>query len=184
MRGWIGEAAARHTVFAGRGFRCPASSIDSLLFEDCAFESGSGLELFGKASRFVKPGDQLVLWGRGGSLVFRRTSVTKARLTHLQIGVLIVAESSLNDADLSWSRIGTVRLQDAAFYGLLDLTETTICRLEKRGVSNSAQMVGRLIASVDAPEPNVDVFPNFVRSMPLTDVSKRVSKTKSRYRDR
>ncbi len=183
VRGWVGEAAVRHTAFAGRGFRCPASSIDSLLFEDCVFASGSSLQLFGKASRFVKPGDQLVLWGRGGSLVLRRTSVAKARLTHLQIGVLIVAESSLSDADLSWSRIGTVRLQDVALNGILDLTETTICRLESSGVSNSAQMVGRLTASVNAPEPDVDVFPNLVRSVPWADASKRMPKKKPGHRD-
>lgn len=183
VRGWVGEAVVRHTVLVGRGFRCPASSVDSLLFEDCIFEFGSSLQLFGKASRFVKPGDQLVLWGRGGNLVLRRTSVAKARLTHLQIGVLAVHESSISDADLSWSRIGTVQLQDAVFKGLLDLTETTICRLENNGVSNSAQTLGGLMASVDAPEPDVDVFPNQVRSVPLVAVSKRMLKPKSRPRN-
>ena len=158
FKGHFGKAVFRDSHFFGKGLWCPlVPQIDSWVLENCTFSaSDQRFQLFGE------PNDQPptlergpIYWTRIRELTLRNQKLTKANMAYLQVGTFTVDNSSLEDCDLSHGHFGTWRFVNARLAGSLDLSETTIQRIDNQGLIQNAKVTGKLEASPDAPAPEL-----------------------------
>ena len=153
----FGKAVFRNSRFFNEGLRCGLAQIGTLLLENCTFDSSSqGLRLYGKLnSESIAAKRGPISYSRIRELTLRNQKLTKANMAYLQVGTFTVDNSSLEDCDLSHGHFGTWRFVNARLAGSLDLSETTIQRIDNQGLTQNAKVTGKLEASPDAPAPEL-----------------------------
>ncbi|SFN94515.1 hypothetical protein SAMN05660284_02579 [Formivibrio citricus] len=148
------KASFRRVKFHGEGLYCPLARFISLEMDNCSLE-GKGLQLFGETNDQPLPGEYPFYWTRIRHLTFRNMTIPKAKMDYIHAGTLTLENVSLADADLSHGCFGTVQFKNAKLGGKIDLTETTIRQIDNQGLTNTAQITGKLEANPSAPLPDL-----------------------------
>ncbi|WP_143086065.1 hypothetical protein [Formivibrio citricus] len=148
------KATFRRVKFHGEGLYCPLARFFTLEIDACDF-GGKGLALYGAPNPRPKLGEYLLYRTLFNHINFRNMTIPKAKIDYMHAGTLTLENVSLADADLSHGCFGTVQFKNAKLGGKIDLTETTIRQIDNQGLTNTAQITGKLEANPNAPLPDL-----------------------------